>query len=250
MGKLKGYLPIEGTVGELSFVKTEDGIIVKQKSSISKEKIRNGKSFVLTRQNADEFGRAGKAAGLLYSALRSEKKNADAKAISRLVKGLMAALKADGVSARGDRTVQDGNPELLKGFQFNRYASVESVLKAACTPSINRVSGALTVTVDPFTPLDDLDYPEEASHYSITVLGAELDFAAGSAVTDVAGTGVLPINATLTSTSTLTAQLPAASTGTLLLALSITFYQSTNGTMERMRNKEHKALAILDVDHV
>lgn len=250
MGKLKGYLPIEGTVGELSFVKTEDGIIVKRKSSISKEKIKNGKSFHLTRQNADEFGRAGKAAGLLYAALRSETRNADAKAVSRLVKLLMAALKADATSARGDRTVQDGNPALLQGFQFNRNASSDALLKAACITAVNRPTGALTVTVDHFTPMDDLVYPEDASHYSITVLGAELDFGAGSFVTDLAGTGILPINGTLTGSQTLTAQLPAASTGTLLLALSITFYQSTNGTIERMRNKEHKALAILDVDHI
>jgi hypothetical protein len=249
MGKLKGYLPIEGTVGELTFVKTEDGIIVKKKSGVSKSRIQNSKSYKLTRQNNAEFGRTGKAAGLLYSALRTETKNADSKAVSRLVQLLSAALKADTTSARGERTVQDGNPELLTGFEFNRHAAVNTLLKAGYSAAVNRVTGALSVTIDPFTPLDDLSYPEEASHYCINVVGAELHFGTEAFVKELDTTGTLAINGTPTSSNVLTAQLPAAATGTLVLALSICFFQNTNGTLERMSNKDHKALAILAVDH-
>jgi hypothetical protein len=250
MGKLKGYLPIEGTVGELSFIKTEeDGIIVRSKGGISRNRIANGDDFRLTRQNNDEFARAGYAVALVRAALKKEVAKGDRRATSRLMKQLMAALKADGTSARGLRTVQDGNPGLLKGFEFNKYSPLAAVLILGYTSAVNRTTGALTVHLDPYTPMDDLVYPDEASHYEITVTGAELDFASRTSVSDVASTGVLPINGSVTSAATLTAQLTAASTATLLLAVSVSFYQSTNGTLERMANRENRPLAILEMDH-
>ena len=34
MGKLNGILPIEGTVGKITFTKTKDGIVVREKDGI------------------------------------------------------------------------------------------------------------------------------------------------------------------------------------------------------------------------
>jgi hypothetical protein len=60
-GKTKSIIKLEGTIGDITFFKSKDGYIAREKSSISKERIQNDPAFQRTRENGAEFGRAGKA---------------------------------------------------------------------------------------------------------------------------------------------------------------------------------------------
>ena len=65
MAKLNGILKIEGTLQDMTFYKTQDGHLVKTKSSISASRITTDTAFVRTRENGAEFGSAAKAGKIL-----------------------------------------------------------------------------------------------------------------------------------------------------------------------------------------
>ena len=75
MAKQRGFLKIEGTLGDVTFLKTQDGYLVKEKSDIG-SRIATDKAFQRTRENNAEFGRAGKAGKTLRAALKSVLLNA------------------------------------------------------------------------------------------------------------------------------------------------------------------------------
>src|SRR5260221_7944894 len=120
MAKQSGILPIEGTLGNITFFKTKDGYMVKEKSSISAAKIANDPAFARTRENMAEFGKAGKASKLLRTVLKTIiQGSTDDRMVSRLTKQMIAVIQADATSERGQRNVIDGEATLLEGFEFN-----------------------------------------------------------------------------------------------------------------------------------
>ena len=45
MAKQKGAFPMQGTLGNVTFFKSQDGFLVKQKSAVSKDKIMSSQSL-------------------------------------------------------------------------------------------------------------------------------------------------------------------------------------------------------------
>ena len=71
MPKQKGFLKLEGTYDDVTFMKTQDGYIAKKKSSISKQRIKTDKKFQRTRENNAEFTNAAKAGKLLRNSINT-----------------------------------------------------------------------------------------------------------------------------------------------------------------------------------
>jgi hypothetical protein len=102
MAQQKGHLPVKGRLGNLSFYKTKDGYLIKDKGGIDKNRIASDPKFQRTRENG-EFGSAGKAGKLLRNAVKAVSQgSSDGRAVSRLTKLMMAVLKTDSVSRRGE----------------------------------------------------------------------------------------------------------------------------------------------------
>ena len=83
MAKLKGIIKLQGTLDELTFYKTQDGNLVKTKSSISKERIATDPAFIRTLENGAEFGSAASAGKLLRAAVLSLMGSRDSKLTSK-----------------------------------------------------------------------------------------------------------------------------------------------------------------------
>jgi hypothetical protein len=120
MAKQKGIIKLDGTISDITFLKTRDGYLAKEKSSVSAERIASDPAFQRTRENGAEFGRAGKAGKTLRHAFRAALQNtADGRMVGRLTKEMVRVIQADATNARGLRNVIDGEAELLEGFDFN-----------------------------------------------------------------------------------------------------------------------------------
>lgn len=248
MAKQKGIIKIEGTLGDITFVKTQDGYLAKEKTSINAGRIASDKSFQRTRENNAEFGRAGKAGKVLRTAIRSVLQNSkDNRVVSRLTKEMMKVIKADSTSNRGLRNVVDGEAELLEGFNFNINAILSSTLYAKYSAAINRATGLLEVTVPAYVPVNELVVPEGATHYNIVSAGAEIDFENETFTEAVSQTGIQPINANPTAPVTLSSQVTAASTHPLFLLLGIQFFQQVNGKNYPLKNDVFNALTVVKV---
>ena len=124
MAKQKGIIKLEGSIGDITFFKTADGYLAREKAPISAAQIANDPAFQRTRENMAEFGRAGKASKLLRNALRQVLQySKDAKVTGRLTGEFSRVIKADLTNTRGQRNVIDGEAELLMGFNFNSFGN-------------------------------------------------------------------------------------------------------------------------------
>lgn len=251
MAKQRGIIKIEGTVGDMTFLKTKDGYLVKEKTSIPANRIANDAAFQRTRENNSEFGRAGKAGKVLRKAIRALLQNAkDARVTSRLTKEMMKVIQADATSVRGRRNVVDGEAELLQGFDCNINAKLSTTLFADYTATVNRAAGTLAVNLPSFVPANKIVAPAGSTHFKISSLGAEIDFENEVSVVDMQESGVLPLANTPTAALNLSNSVTAASTHPLFLLLGVQFFQEVNGVQYPLKNGAFNALSIIKVEGV
>ena len=230
MAKQKGIIKIEGTIGDLTFLKTADGYLVREKSGVSADRIATDPAFQRTRENGAEFGRAGKGCKLLRGAIRSVLQSAkDHRMVGRLTKEFIRVIQADSTSIRGARNVIDGEAELLAGFDFNSAAPLGSTLFASYQTDLDRVTGLLSVDLAPFIPATAIAAPAGATHFKLLTTGTAIDFEAGNHVTDTKETGYLPLDGQLTAAISHQAVVPVASPHPLFLLIGIQFFQEVNG---------------------
>jgi hypothetical protein len=249
MAKQKGIIKLEGTIGGVTFYKSKDGYLAKEKSSIPADRIANDPNFQRTRENGAEFGRAGKAGKVLRNAIRALLQNAsDSRMVSRLTTEMIKVIQEDVTNTRGLRNVIDGEAELLQGFEFNITGKLGTTLYAPFTATIDRVAGTITANLAAFVPANMIAAPGGTTHFKIISAGAEVDFENETFVVDTQATAVLPWDNNPTAVINLANAVTANSTHPLFLVLGIEFYQEVNGVMYPLKNGAYNALSIVNVD--
>jgi len=248
MAEQKGILPVKGTIGNLTFYKSKDGYLLREKGGIDAKRIASDPAFQRTRENGAEFGKAGKAGKLLRNAVRAFSKNAsDGRMVSRLTGKMMEVIKTDTTNPRGLRKPIDGEIELLQDFEFNINGKLATTLFAPFTAEIDRVTGDLSVTIPPFIPLNMLAVPAGTTHFQINSAGAEIDFEGNRYTVATQNTVGLPWDNVATNEITLSNVITANSALPLFLLLGIEFLQEVNGSMYPLKNGAFNALSLVKV---
>ena len=249
MAKQTGIIKLKGTIGGISFYKTTDGHLAREKGGVDASRIANDPAFARTRENGSEFGRAGKGGKLLRNAIRILLQNAsDKRVTSRLTKDLLAIIKTDTTNARGLRTLTDGDMDLLLGFEFNLNGKLGTTLFAPYTNAFNRETGDANLNLAAFSPTLRIAAPTGTTHFKMVMAAAELDFANETFVFENDETAILPYTAADTAAIALSASLTAASTVDVIQVLGIEFYQQVNGQMYALKNGSYNALSVVIVD--
>ena len=249
MARQSGIVKLEGTIGNISFYKSQDGFLAREKGGVDGTRIASDPAFQRTRENGSEFGSAGAAGKLLRTALRALILSAaDNRMVGRLTREMVKVIQADLVSTRGQRNVIDGEAELLQGFEFNISGKLSTTLFAPYTPSINRVTGELSLNIPSFVPANMIGAPSGATHFKINTAGAEVDFTNGTYVVDTQSSAELPINGVATAVINLVNSVTVNSIHPLFLAVGIEFYQEVNGVSYSLRNGSYNSLALVKVD--
>jgi len=249
MARQKGIIKLKGTIGDITFYKTQDGHLAREKGGVDAQRIATDPAFQRTRENGSEFGRAGKAGKILRTALRPLLLNsADSRMVSRLTQSMVKVIQADTTSERGLRNVIDGEAELLFGFEFNIRGKLGTSLFAPFTATIDRVAGTLDADLASFIPSNMIAAPSGTTHFKMVSGGAEVDFEAETFVVATSETAILPWDATATAAINLSNAVTANSTSPLFLALGIEFYQEINGQMYPLKNGAYNPLSIVKVD--
>ena len=248
MAKQNGIIKLKGTIGDITFYKTKDGHLAREKGGVDANRIANDPAFQRTRENGSEFGRAGKAGKMLRVALRQVLiDSADGRMVSRLTQAMTKVIQADATNPRGLRNVIDGEAELLTGFEFNIGGKLGTTLFAPFETTIDRVSGDIGLTLAPFVPTTMIAAPAGTTHFKIISAGAAIDFEAEKFEVTTSETAVLPWDSTLTAPINQDNSVSANSTNPLFLALGVEFYQEVNGQMYPLKNGAHNPLSLVQV---
>ncbi|MFV8271546.1 hypothetical protein ACNQGP_16645 [Flavobacterium sp. GT2N3] len=248
MARQKGIIKLKGTIGDITFYKTQDGHLAREKGGIEASRIASDPAFQRTRENGSEFGRAGKAGKILRTALRALLLNsADGRMVSRLTQSMVKVIQADSTSVRGLRNVIDGEAELLTGFEFNIRGKLGTSLFAPFLATIDRLTGEIKVDLASFIPSNMIAAASGTTHFKIISAGAEVDFEAESFVASNSETAILPWDVAPTIAISQTNMITPNSTKPLFLALGVEFYQEVNGRMYPLKNGSYNPLALVQV---
>lgn len=248
MARQKGLIKIEGTLDEITFYKSQDGHLARTKGGVSGDRIASDPVFVRTRENGAEFGNAAGAGKMLRDAVRTMMLTAsDNRVTSRLTKIMTDVKNYDTVSARGERTVGVGIAnasamELLNGFDFNINAILSSILFAPYTVDI--ATGKISFAA--LTPINDVAFPEGATHITLSAAFAKVDFVTGASDIQFSPDLNLPIDGTTAPQTLLPAAVPSG-TGTKFYLLEIQFFQEVNAVQYSLKNGAYNALAIVEI---
>ena len=247
MAKQTGIIKLKGTLGGITFYKTSlDGDLAREKGGVSGDRIATEANFQRTRENGEEFGRAGKAGKILRNSIRAMLQNAsDSRMVGRLTQKMVEVIQEDITNTRGQRNVIDGEAELLVGFEFNIRGKLGTSLFAPFVGAIDRVTGNITVDLASFIPSNMIAAPTGTSHFKIISAGAEIDFEGETFVEAHSETAILPWDATPTALISQINVVTPASTKPLFLALGIEFYQEVNGQMYSLKNGAFNPLALV-----
>lgn len=250
MARQKGIIKLKGSIGDITFYKTKDGYLAREKGGIDKERFQSDPKFQRTRENAAEFGRAGKASRTLCSAIRPVlNKTQDSKMISRLVREMMKVIKADATSNRGERNVLDGELVLLQGFDFNANAPIGTTIYAPFTASLDRASTDGEILVSNFVPDAQLMAPRGTTHFRFISAIAEVDFLNDTFWVETRSSTIQAYNSVSVSSVHLSLSLGnGGTTNPLFLLFGIEFLQEVNGNHYALNNGAHNSLSLVQVD--
>ncbi len=251
MAKQKGIIKLKGTIDDISFYRTADGHMARAKGGVDKNKILNDPAFQRTRENNSEFGTAGKGGKLIRTSVRHLMQNAkDRLVVGRLLKKLMAILKTDTINHRGERLIENGNMEILEGFDFNVNAPLGTTMYAAYGATFNRPTGVATANIDAYSPSIRIAAPSGTTHFKLSLGVAELNFPEMKFDFAADTTGILPYDPVELPASVLTASISAASLLPVIQVMGVEFFQFVNGEHYPLKNGANNSLGVVDVDLV
>lgn len=248
MPRQKGIIKLAGTMGDITFYRSKDGYMAREKGGISPERMRTDPAFERTRENMAEFGRAGKAAKVLKNAVSTLlKSSSDRSMRNRLTSEMVKVIHLDTVNPRGLRNVIDGEAELLQGFEFNLGSPLETSFKAPVEVTLDRGTGDANISIAPFIPQDAVVAQQGTTHFKLVSAGIDINFEAEQAVAALSETAMLPLTNAATLAIALENALPPASVNPLFLLFGISFYQEVNGFFYPLKNGAFNALRIIRV---
>lgn len=248
MARQKGIIKLKGKIGDISFYKSQDGHLAREKGGVDASRIANDPAFVRTRENGAEFGASASSGKLIRDAFQSLMMTAsDNRVTSRLTKVMGQVKNFDGTSARGKRVVSIGigvaeGKALLKGFNFNKRSLLGSVLRKPYT--INPGTGE--ITINDLIPMNNIKYPARATHVSLKSAFADIDFGGNLSDVQISPVVNLPIDGTSTNAVLTPPGVPPGA-GVKFYLLMVEFFQEVNGVQYSLKNGAYNALCIVDV---
>ncbi len=248
MARQSGLIKLKGTLDNVNFYKTKDGNLARMKTSVDAKRIANDPAFERTRENGKEFGSSAASGKLMRDAVRPMAMNAsDGRVVARLTKLMTVIKNLDTVNERGKRVVAQGiqDPEgvaSLKGFDFNKYALMGSILYKPYT--VDPATGEIVIA--DLIPQMDVQFPQGATHIQLSCGFVGLDFDTDEKELQVSAPVNLPIDPTQTTVTLTPAGAPAVGT-TKLFLLKIEFFQEVNGNQYTLKNGAFNALRIVEV---
>ncbi len=249
MARQKGIIKLEGTIGDVSFYKSRDGYLAREKGGVDGDRIKNDPAFQRTRENGSEFGRAGRAGRIIRNAFRLLIQNAsDSRVTSRLTTEILRVIKTDTTNVRGERQVSAGDLSLLEGFDFNIEGKLSTTLYAQYNPIVDRAGGNMGVQIPEFIPGNTVAFPSGATHFKFLTGAAEVDFENESFLFNQLESPEIELGPQPEAASQLDIPITADSELDLFLVLGLDFLQEVNGVMYPLRSGSYNPLTIIAVD--
>lgn len=253
MAQQESMIKLKGRVGDLTFYKNNKGYQVRQAKGVDPARVKKDPSFIRSRENASEFGRAVRAAKLLRDALRPLLLHqTDSTLVNRLNSRMLRILKSDDLNRRGERVVRPGNTGMLKYFDFNCNAPLHETLLFRYSVAVDTSAGIVQLHIPACYPKQAIVSPREAMYLRFTAAVVRMDF-----------TGVEeahpypPLALQTTELLPLTGKLPELTldltidggigSGPVIVLLGLSYFECFGSELYPLKSKEGSSLGIVEV---
>lgn len=243
MAQQKGNMKLQGTIGDITFYKSNDAYLAHEKGDVVKEPILNDPAVQHTPENISEFGRSGAAGKLFRDAFRITAARAkDNRLTGRLTRSMILVLQQDTESERGRQSVDAADLSIIEGFDFNNRARLHEILYIGYTVTIDRTTRTLSVSIPDFSPVDSLIPPTGATHYNLFSADAGINFVEDTFIFSTDNSGALDLTKKEQESFFLVNNLKDVESFPLFLVLGIEFFQRVNGQYYSLHNGLFNAL--------
>lgn len=248
MAKFEGIFEIQGTIQGMTFFKSKDGLLIRKKGGVNKKRIKNDPAFQRTRENGLEFGHSSKMGQLMRRSVANLVSLAkDFRVSSRMLQAMTQIKNLDLISLRGARKVWVGimspaGKEAIRGFDFNLNSTFNSVFKGLYI--LDSMTGE--VSISNFNPSTNLSLPQGATHASLSVAVASVDFELGNYGTTYSAKENFLLSNSLLNLALTPSAMPGG-TGTIFYYFLIEFFQELNGKQYPLKNNSHNVLYLMEV---
>jgi len=248
MNKQSGHIKLEATLGDITYYKRNGKYLVKRKSCVSSKRLKYSPQYAALRQYQRDFGQASRGGKLIRNAFGSLVSGmTDGNCIGRMTGRVLKVIQSDQANPSGQRSIPNGNLDLLKGFEFNESCSLGQVLKAPFMLAPNAGNDTVSLEIPGFNPATHLRFPQNASHFQVFIGIAAIDFDKASYQSVIAETRPLSVESDADEPISLRCQLSDAGMDPRLLVVGIRFSESISGVYEPIRNAGYQALQIVEV---
>lgn len=182
MAKVIAPFLIKGTIDDLNFVVTADGqnyVRIKNSPGLTPEEFKNNSKYDHIRNHGIEFGQCAKKSTIFRQlAVQFNRLAKDGSFAGRANKILLEILQEDETKPQGKRsfiTALKNNvniEEIFLNFESNKLRPLSNILKAVFQWSANNNQ----FTIANFNPLEDLDWPQEATHVHLAIATSIWDY--------------------------------------------------------------------------
>jgi hypothetical protein len=232
MPKQQGIFPLTGNMGRVSFYRDKiHGFVVRRKGGPSPEQVKTSSQLERMRENSSEFGRASRFCGDIRSGFGMVLRRCSDYWTSRRMGSLMLkVLKADPVSPRGERVVQE-TPlrKHLKDFRVNTHLDITAFVSQV---QLRTLDGVLEVK----TQYSSGTRNPSATHWQAT--SAYLNLSPGvETKVDVQQTEMTKVGLQLVDLEFR----HAIAAGVGFHCMTVHHFQEVNGALVELRDEEAKA---------
>ncbi|WP_148707176.1 hypothetical protein [Chitinophaga skermanii] len=165
----------------------------------------------------------------------------------RLSSQLLAALQQDVSHVRGERTVENGNLQGLKGFEFNKQTRFHRVCRASHQVQLNREKGTVDVTFDKFDPRYELTVPKHTTHFKMMLTVHAINFDTHQTDSYSTLTSTIPLHTQLQDGLALHLDFKPNDPRHLIVSLGIIFVEILDGREYEIKAGIHNAMCITRV---
>lgn len=167
---------MKGTLDDITFYQSDGQNLVRKKGTLTRERILKDPGFRRTRENMSEFGGAAYVGSQFREGISSLVDKLGDSRVSARVTGIMRKINGAGSGKRGQRSFEMlANKRHLERLEFNRNQSLKSVFRVKYdAPVVDANRSVVTLTLPEFHTLDDLRYPEGATHYQLVLASTVL----------------------------------------------------------------------------
>lgn len=230
MAKQDGIISLKGSIGNLTFSKSQFGYLATRKSGPTRKQVLKSKQFERTRENAADFKTAVRAATLVRRAIRPILKGSTNVWLNgRMNRLLLSAVRSDRTHFRGQKAMQAEALPILKGFEINHQNTFSRRKGVPCKAKKNTRKGVMQLTIPSFIPKTALTPPEGATHFQILSISATLDFNKNTWSNTVERSSLIAISRRKTKPLTLQHAVTIKTGEAQLQAVGILFYKMIDG---------------------